>query len=403
MFIYFPGIHIYNQLDPMVALISELEADGLVMPNYGESVLELSRQLDRGSGDLIGDNQKKVFMLIDGLGYNLIKGIMERGEVKSELLSKSTMKRITSVFPTITPNVLSSVYSGMTPAEHGVLGMEMPLKGAGSIVHVFKWTPVFKHDAKMNIDPCELFPRSQIIERLASKKNLASLCDEQFINSPVTKAIMNCERVPFISFDDMLVKLSRLTDEGKHDYIYVYYDAVDHMSHEYSPVSKEVEEEIKGMLLSIDRILLKSLKKNGYDLVITADHGQTVVTEKEMIRIGPKSEIMKFLSMPPWCEKRVRVADVLPGKEKQFEDCFAKTYGKYGYLIESEEAIRSGIFGANMVPEDRRHLFGTHIMLSKFNYAFMFDYLGLDQRVRPVSGQHGGLSPDEMYIPAILY
>lgn len=388
----------------MGALLSELEAEGYIMPEYGRSNLEVARQLARGTGEFVGESERKVVVVLDGFGYNLVDGIIRKEGMATELLRKAAVKRITSLFPTITPNVLTSMYSGSTPAEHGVLGTAMPLS-SGEIINVMKWKPFYsKSAAELADDPAGLYPRPKLMQQMGAERGMVVLYSEHFIGSKVSQALLSgCESRGFVSFDDMFVAAKRLVEEGKHRYIYAYNDVIDRVGHVYSNNSEHMRATLVSLLSSIDRILLPVLKKNGYDLVITADHGQIDTGADKTVRIDGKSDIARYLEMPLWCEKRLRIAKVRPGGERGFAECFERDYGRFGRIIESDEAIRSGIFGAGGVPAERRYLFGTHLILPKSDYMFAYDPDGHDTPLRQLSGQHGGLSADEMYIPAILY
>ncbi len=315
------------------------------------------------------------------------------------------MKKITSLYPSATPNVLSSMYSGLLPAEHGALGTEMPLRGAGSTIHVYRWTPYIMSDyaPEINVNTQELFPKSHLINEMVKKNDMVSLCSDKYVNSIVTKTTFDCELIGCTSLEDIITKMCRLMDEGKRGYIFAYWDEIDRLEHQHSNESVEVAALVDKLLSTIDKMLLPSLKKNGYNLVVAADHGQTKIMEKDAVHISSNSEIMKYLTMDPWCDKRFRILSARNGKENAMEECFEEAYGKFGDLFESEELIKSGIFGATTVPEEKRWLFGTHVIIPKGSRMFVYDYLGKEYKNRTVSGQHSSLTPDEMYVPNIVF
>ncbi len=69
---------IINHIYCMHSLLSELEGRGFVLPDYKKSSLEVAKQLAKGSGEFVGDKERKVFFIIDGLGHNLIEKAMKR-------------------------------------------------------------------------------------------------------------------------------------------------------------------------------------------------------------------------------------------------------------------------------------------------------------------------------------
>lgn len=385
----------------MSSLLSDLEGQGLVLPDRKAYPLEIARQFAKGKGDLVGDREKKVLLFIDGFGYDTIDSIIRKRGIRSELLERGRLSKLTTIFPSTTPNILGSTYSGMKTTEHGMLTTDMPLKD-DRLVHVFKW--IFTESGKVvDSDPFSLWPQPQLVREMRDERNLLMLTDDLFINTTITRAMFDSERASFATLEELLAKIVKAVKEGEHRNIYAYYDRFDYIQHSHSPDSEEAAELIKDILASIDRILLPALKGSGYDLIVTSDHGQTTINGNDTLYINPGDELMRYLRIPPWGDKRLRIFDVADGKEKGFEDLFAKLYGSHGQLFSSDELIRSGIFGDTKVAKEKRLGFGTHMLLANPGRMFIVNYPGRETVARPVSGQHAGLTPREMYIPLVVY
>ena len=57
----------------MASILSELKEEGFILPDFKNSSFEASKQVGDGTnGGLVGKSQRKVLILIDGLGYNLL-------------------------------------------------------------------------------------------------------------------------------------------------------------------------------------------------------------------------------------------------------------------------------------------------------------------------------------------
>jgi len=144
--------------------------------------------------------------------------------------------------------------------------------------------------------------------------------------------------------------------------------------------------------------LLPLLKNSDYNLIITSDHGQMHFSKSSYIKIMPESELMNYLILPPWGSHRAQIVNVMNGKEKAFEDFFLKKYEKNALLVESEEAIKSGLFGRNYVDDKFRNRFGTHLIIPRKNEFFYYLAPGKTKDFERDFGQHSGLSSDEMEI-----
>lgn len=391
----------------MGALREELESDGLVLPDYKRSNLTIAKQLAEGKGDLIGEKSKKIFLLMDGFGYNIFDKIITPNNIHSKMLDNGRVEKITTVFPSTTPAALASMYSGAEPSGHGVLGTVMMLKEIGSVKKILGWSPSMSEYLKEtfeNLDPLIVFPKPYILEKLKGRAKTVFLAPEAIINGGVLNSMVGTDnKIPYVSFEDMLVKIARLMKEDAYDCIYAYYDATDHMQHVYSPDSEEFKAMVYGILHSFDRILSDSLEHSDYNLVLTADHGHATIRGTDTIHIGYGSKMMDYLSVPPWNEPRLRVLAAMPGNEAKLEDYFDKTYGDSGRIVNSDEAIRAGLFGSDKVGDSIRSRFGTHIIIPKSNKYFEYDYPGSVKKQRSTFGSHGSLSSDEMHIPVVIF
>ena len=90
------------------------------------------------------------------------------------------------------------------------------------------------------------------------------------------------------------------------------------------------------------------------------------------------------------------------GEEEKLEEYISKRFQDEGILIRSEEAIKSGLFGAPKVSDELRYRFGDYLYLPKGARSLYFLYPETEQQVYDYKGLHGGLSSKEMYIPLVL-
>ncbi len=402
----------------MDKLVHGLQAKGYVMPDIRRNNLEVSRQISEGKGDMVGERPNKVFLIIDGLGYNMVERFQKRQGFRMLFSEGERVERITTIFPSITPTVLPSLYSGLTPAEHGVLGMELHVKERGLPIHAFNGFPWEQYGVKdktglVRTDAGAIFPEAHLVKRAGERGKVASVQKIELKDSPSARHMMaDSDPVFYSSLQEMLSTISRLVSEGEYRTIYAYYDGLDHAEHDYSPDSKKAEHELEDIILSIRRVLAPAIEDSGYNLVVTADHGQTTIRKAGIITL--EKEFMKYLDKTPWCDSRVRIVSVVPGMEKDFEDYFSARYSNDAMLIRSDEAIEAGIFGKTSVDDSIRYRFGTHIILPDRGKMLMYEYPSFQQKDGPYHfaydkegnlksriGMHCGLTPDEMYIPVI--
>lgn len=390
----------------MAALLSELEAEGFSLPNYGRSNVEVLKQIARGRGGLAGDREKKVFLLIDGLGYELLDRLSRMCKHTHEATKAAHIEKLTTVFPSFTITALSSIDSGLTVAEHGIAGEKLPLKEAGVVVSILSFAAQFDQSAKLSEDYSGLiYPKPHTLNRLRKKYGFLYVQDEHIVGREYTRSMFGgADTVTYVSFEDMLLQVAKAVKSSKYERIYAYHPIVDHSQHVYGPNSPEVALIVESAMLSLSRILLPVLEANDYNLVITADHGQVEVMRSTNVSIGATNGLMQYLDAPIWGMGRAPILSVADGMEKKAEDFISRKYSKMAMLVESDEMIKSGIFGRSNVAGGIRYRFGTHMLVPKGSFYFSYLYPGKELRLRGKKfGHHGGLSSYEMEVPLVLF
>ncbi|PSN90737.1 hypothetical protein B9Q03_06130 [Candidatus Marsarchaeota G2 archaeon OSP_D] len=123
------------------------------LPDYsGRSLYNLSHTLLKafgapvdqgisGLGDVL-NHSRIVVLLIDGLGHRQLVSATGRIPAVGSSLSRAKLSLpITSVFPSTTSTVLTTLNTGLVPAKHGVIGFTMYVKELGSVVNSISFSP----------------------------------------------------------------------------------------------------------------------------------------------------------------------------------------------------------------------------------------------------------------------
>ena len=100
---------------------------------------------------LVSDASSVVLVVLDGLGWNQLE---ERREIVPNLASLAGGP-ITTVAPSTTATALTSIATGLTPAEHGVLGYRMLMRGA--VTNMLRWATDVG-ERRHDVPPRELQP-----------------------------------------------------------------------------------------------------------------------------------------------------------------------------------------------------------------------------------------------------
>ena len=109
---------------------------------------------------LLADADQIVLLVLDGLGWDQL----QEHAALMPVLSSLTGERITTVAPTTTSTALSSIATGLTPGEHGLIGYRIVV--GGEILNVLRWA-VNGDDRRRAFPPADVqrFPAFMLQEQ----------------------------------------------------------------------------------------------------------------------------------------------------------------------------------------------------------------------------------------------
>ncbi|MEM1557614.1 MAG: alkaline phosphatase family protein [Thermoproteota archaeon] len=394
--------------------------DGYSLPNLSNSLAKLMSVRARGRAlnddFLLGfrNIDRVVLIIMDAMGLNIfIKSSNGIRKFLNDLLLKEGVcfKVLTSVFPSTTSTALTSLNTGLTPQEHGIVAYVLFMKELSSMVNMISLSPV--NDERRN----RIFELGMSAEKLLGAKVLTQRIKESGLKSKTlirygirnsglsTILYRDSEIVPALTTVDFVTNLVKLINDKKADFIMAYWDGFDAQSHYYGPFSQEAELE----LLNTFTLLKTVINKVAPDvarrtlLVVTSDHGQSKVRDEESIRIEELKWLNDNLLMPPAGESRAAYLYVKNGS-KEFESVFRKKISKNIVLFRSRKLLEKGIFGLGEVNRCVLDRIGDYVALSRGEGRLIFHY-DLKERTEPEfvrAGAHGSLTLNELLVPLIV-
>jgi len=378
--------------------IYEAKENNFILPDYKNSNLSIIKEI-ANKGKRVGEKKKKIFMLIDGLGYNLLSKTLREKEI--DFIKNYKIEKISTVFPSTTVVALTSIETGLTPSEHGMVGWHVYSKELGTVVAPYRDSLALDENFKFDhLGIRNIIPEPKLLLKIAKNRNVMLLFDKS-IEKPPCKGNNKIKIDKYTMQSDMILKLKNEVTNDEYDFIYVYYTLIDSIEHNYGPISEASINATTILLNELKNILLPTLEQSDYNLIITADHGHTKVNK--WLIIDSKSKIMNYLYGPPWGDARIMFMNVIPKYENDLKKYIAEKYSKYAILEDSDKLISIGIFGKNKINEKIRYRFGTHILLAKNNVALEYSYPSIKQNDKRHIGIHSGLSEDEMSVPLIIF
>jgi hypothetical protein len=407
----------------MSEILTALAGEG-VLPEYGRaSICEVphlalrclglpNRCPDTLAEGVGGPYRRVVLLILDALGWNQLQAYADRPGPTRELLDASHAVPLTSTFPSTTTVALTSLYTGLTPVQHGVLGHYVYLRELGGIVDILRFSP--RDDPRPDActargaDVNRLFPMQTVFQpvREAGFATISLTRKAFFATSLGRLHHPGAELEGYVREADMAVRLRRLLRERPEPGLLVaYWDDVDVLSHEYGPFSEEVRSAVSQFLGTLVREVLDELsaeEREGTLLLITADHGQTDTHYEEAIFPGEHPALLDRLMLPPSGQTRAPYFHAWQGEQDRLRTVL-ETFAPRLTVAESGAALDAGLFGpldphAPEYAAARRRL-GEFVGVSHGGSQLAAPEAS---RMRLMTrGRHGGLSENEMRVPLL--
>jgi hypothetical protein len=319
-----------------------------------------------------------VLLIIDGLGW---EQLLERQPLVS-VLPGLRGGPITTVAPSTTATALTSIATGLTPAEHGIVGYRVDF--GGEVVNMLRWSSA-RGDARHRVPPRQTQPRAAFLGGSVPVVSRADLEHSAFTEAHLTGARHHGWRVP----SNLAVEVATLLRAGE-SFVYAYYDGLDKVAHEFG-----FGEHYDSELRFVDRIVGDVLAQlpPGAVLCITADHGQVEVGDRI---VTPCNEVLAATRYQSG-EGRFRWFHAKRGAtEALAEACSA--HADVAWVVTREQVLDEHWFGASVPSIVERRLGDVAIVARE---PVSFDDPA-DSGPFNLICRHGSLTAAEMFVPFLV-
>jgi len=210
------------------------------------------------------DAERIVLLMIDGLGYEQLQ---RHAHIAPNLMSLVDGS-ITTIAPSTTASALTSLVTGASPAEHGIVGYRMDM--GDSIMNSLRWWSDTRDLRKVH-PPASVQPIPPFVGMTIPVVSRAELEGSAF-----TEAHLRGSRpCGWRAASSIVAQCASLISSGE-KFVYAYYDGVDKIAHErgfgaYYDAEIAATDWLVGALLNT--------LPSGTTLAITADHGQVQVDD----------------------------------------------------------------------------------------------------------------------------
>jgi hypothetical protein len=161
-----------------------------------------------------------VLLVLDGLGWDQLQDHRELLPTVASMVGGP----IHTVAPTTTATALSSITTGLTPAEHGLIGYRMVL--GGEIVNVLRWC-VGDQPVRRSHPPHDVQPFDPFLGQTVPVVSPAELQNSAFSEAH----LRGCVPVGWRAPSSIAVEARRQVEAGER-FVYCYYGGIDKIAHE---------------------------------------------------------------------------------------------------------------------------------------------------------------------------
>jgi len=362
----------------------------------------VSSALPGDSVDDFGGVEKVFLVIMDGFGYNrFLTHIKHHDGVFSELTRRGVLKPFTSPFPATTATSLTSIFTGLTPAEHGVIGYHMFSPEYGCVFNTLDMRPVYGYNSEFQIAKYlarKIKPWAPDLEEHGVRTLIST--KGSIIGSGLSRVIhAGQDLMPYLLESEMFVKCRRALEQPDPIFLTLYYSGIDTLEHKYGPYSDEVSNEIQLFEFLLQNFFskLSAATKKETLIILTSDHG--VCETKRTLYVKDYPEIANNLLLPPVGDSRSGFLFSKLGQKEKLENAFGRTLEGFR-VVANDDLIESGAFGRIADSTALHPAIGDFAALSRGPNGLSYPYFE-DDRDREQNGGHGGMTAEEVLVPLL--
>lgn len=328
--------------------------------------------------DPVASAKQVVLLVLDGLGWEQLQGRLSLAPNLGSMAGGA----ITTVAPSTTATALTSITTGLTPGEHGIVGYRMEV--TGEILNVLRWS-TGHGDSRRQIDPNTTQPFVPFMGERVPVVSKAELEKSAFTEAHLRGAEAAGWRTP----SSIAVVVGNLLRRGDR-LVYAYYDGIDKIAHErgFGPFYDAELQFVDALVGAVQAAL-----PPGAVLLVTADHGQVDVGERLVI---PHAEVLRLCRQQSG-EGRFRWLHARPGAHADLLAAATEHHGGHAWVHSRDEMIGAGWFGPTVSPPVAAR-YGDVALVP--HEPISFDDPA-DSGPYPLVCRHGSLTSAEMLVPLL--
>ena len=318
-----------------------------------------------------------VLLVLDGLGWSAVQDHAPSMPRLTGMQGTS----ITTVAPSTTATALTSIATGLAPAQHGIVGYRMLV--GDEVLNVLRWSASKRGR----------LPEPNDVQRYAPflGQEVPVVTRSEFRDTGFTRAHLRGTRLAGWHTTVGLIEQCVRAIEAGERFVYAYYPGIDAIAHEFGLHDGVFANE----LAFADRLvgeLVDALPASAA-LLVTSDHGQIHLEAESWIDVPE----LGALSTTMAGDGRFRYLYAAPGGARDLLAAARELVSDRAWVWSRAELLDMGVLGADATGNVPARV-GNVVLAAREPVAFVDTALPNERSLR--SG-HGSLTPDEMYVPLL--
>ncbi len=352
-----------------------------------------------------------LLLVLDGYGLNRWKQDYPEDPFLSRLTDRGSVTPLTSVYPSETAAALTTLYTGLEPAEHGVLGWYQYIESVGEDIVTLPFTnlegvPLSK--AAPDTEPHELFEGVPLsVQAAETGIDVHAILPDAYVDSSYSRAVTaKAERTGYDTIANFASSIRQILENASGPtFVHAYQPNLDEIAHREGTRTDRYRTNLEEITDCLRRELLEELEPATAErtlLVVTADHGFVNTEPEENVDLvsqewWPTLEETfrhdgRSLRLPTGSPRNThfhiqanRLEDAREILESEID----------GRVFTRVEALEKKLFGSTPSELFRRRC-GDLVAVHRNCGLCWHDH------DREMVGMHGGLTPEEMLVPVAI-
>lgn len=270
--------------------------------------------------------ERILLLLVDGLGFEQLLAHLD----VAVHLATFECTPITTVVPSTTATALTSLTTGATPLEHGIIGYRMSMDGI--VMNTLRWGSD-RSDMRRTHPPARVQPVPPFVGTAVPVLSRRELESSAFSEAHLRGCTPRGWRVM-----SSIVEEARQILEAGSPFVYAYYDGLDKIAHErgFGPY-------YRAELASVDWLVGRLIEEmpTGTTIAVTADHGQVEVGPN---LVTPAERLLRNVDHQSG-EGRFRWLHCKSGRERETLDMATDMFGEFAWIRTKDHILDEEWFG----------------------------------------------------------